>query len=242
MSDRTRNASEIRIVPGAPNPPAAGARTVAPSAVQMFRSLAAQAAALAGTAAPAVPAQPDEAQAPQMDAVNPEDAGQSNPLHDTLPGQAERLEQAAPSGRESTAEHDERPAATSTRRTAATAPKAAQDNNSGSEEAALGRQIIHACATAAHGEVLAQQMAERIARFCSMSGTSDDASLEVTLPMNPSVLADTLLHLQLSSSRIALRFKTSNPRSAQLIYDNAETLRARLSDALRRRIDVEVAA
>jgi type III secretion control protein HpaP len=60
--------------------------------------------------------------------------------------------------------------------------------------------------------------------------------------MNPAVLPDTLLHLQLSPSSIAIRFATPNVRSQQLISDNADALRVRLADALGRHIDVDVAA
>ena len=106
----------------------------------------------------------------------------------------------------------------------------------------LGKQIVHACTAAAHGDLLTRELADRIARFCAMSGEGGDSSWAVTLPMNPAVLPDTLLHLQLSPSSIAIRFETQNARSQQLISDNADALRVRLADALGRQIDVEVAA
>jgi hypothetical protein len=106
----------------------------------------------------------------------------------------------------------------------------------------LGKQIVQACTAAAHGDLLTRELADRIARFCAMSGAGGDASWAVTLPMNPAVLPDTLLHLQLSPSSIAIRFATPNVRSQQLISDNADALRVRLADALGRHIDVDVAA
>jgi type III secretion control protein HpaP len=109
-------------------------------------------------------------------------------------------------------------------------------------DTALGRQIVHACAAAAHGDLLTRELADRIARFCAMSGAGGDSTWAVTLPMNPSVLPDTLLHLQLSPSSIAIRFETPNARSLQLISDNADALRVRLADALGRHIDVDVTA
>lgn len=231
MSERARNAREIRIVPGLPNSPAVGKRAANPSAVQVFRSLAAQASALSGALATPL----DEPPTPQPEVADPGGSGEISPLRDTASSFTDPCAQAG------TAEHDDKAAATAPRLAAAEAKaRAAEQNSTPSEEATLGQHIVRACATAAHGEVLAQQLADRIARFCSMSGASDDAAWEVTLPMNPAVLPDTLLHLQLSPSRIAIRFETSSTRSARLICDHADTLRARLSDALRRQIDVDV--
>jgi hypothetical protein len=245
MSERTRNAREIRIVPGLPNSAAAGTRTASPSAVQMFRSLAAQASALAS----AIAAQPDELPAQQPESGEPEVEAETSPLHDAAGGLAGPPAPPtpptpfAPFAPADTAEHDDRPAATASRPAGAAAKaKTAEQGSTPDEETALGEHIVRACTTAAHGEVLAQQLADRIARFCSLSGASDDAAWEVTLPMNPAVLPDTLLHLQLSPSRIAIRFETSSTRSAGLIYDNVDRLRTRLSDALRRQVDVDVVA
>ena len=236
MSERTRNAREIRIVPGSPNSAAAGTRTANPSAVQMFRSLAVQASALAS----AIAAQPDELPAQRPEAGEPQVEAETSPLHDTAGGFAEPPTPFAPTD---TAEHDDRPAAAASRPAGAAAKaKTAEQGSTPDEETALGEHIVRACTTAAHGEVLAQQLADRIARFCSLSGASDDAAWEVTLPMNPAVLPDTLLHLQLSPSRIAIRFETSSTRSAGLICDNVVRLRTRLSDALRRQVDVDVVA
>ena len=237
MSERTRNGQEIRIVPGAPNPPAAGTRAASASAVQMFRSLAAQAASLAG----AIATQPDEPQMPPSCASHPQALGDTSPLPDSSRAFPGRSPASQPVVHGDSAESDGK-TAVATRRPSAAAPKSVDPNNSRSEEAALGEHIVRACTQAAHGEVLAQHLADRIARFCSMSGASDDASWEVTLPMNPVVLPDTLLHLELSPSRIAIRFETSSPRSARLIYDNTDTLRTGLSDALRRQIEIHVVA
>ena len=101
---------------------------------------------------------------------------------------------------------------------------------------------MRTCASAAQGEVFTQQLAERITRFCSLSGAADDAAWEVTLPMNPAVLPETSMHLQLSPSRMVIRFETADPSSSRLIVDNADALRARLADVLGRQIDVDVIA
>jgi hypothetical protein len=241
MSERVRQPQDIRIVPaGAAAGSAISPRSPSPSAtaVQIFRLLASQAqgqplSANAGAgdgasvdepeaqassstdqgAATIVSAEPREQQPPSVPASPPHDP----PKQDTSRG-------VALSGLRSTAQRE------------------AQKPEPPEHDAALGKQIVHACATAAHGELFTRELADRIARFCSMSGASDDASCAVTLPMNPAVLPDTLLHLQLSPSSIGIRFETSSARSTQLISDNADALRARLSDALGRHIDVELAA
>lgn len=235
MSERTRDGREIRIVSGTPNPPTRGTPLTSASAVQLFRSLAAQASSLAAAistqagAPPMLPSYPPHAEA--MD--------DTSQLRDSPPASPGRGPASQAAGNEEADEPDGK-TATAAYRSSAAAPESVDHINSRSEEIALGEHIVRACARAARGEVLAQHLADRIARFCSMSGTSDDAAWEVTLPMNPVVLPDTLLHLELSPSRIAIRFETPSPRSARLIYDNADTLRNGLSDALRRQIDIHV--
>lgn len=238
MTDRTRPARDIRILPGPSKGAAATASsTSAASAVQLFRALAAQASLLTdanGDAASSMSAEPhinepDGAAAGTSSDANapgreiPNDASSAPPEHAATLDEAPDLPAAAPKLRA---------AGTARRRNAAPQP----------DDPALGEQIVRACASAAHGEVFTQQLAERIARFCSMSGAADDAAWEVTLPMNPAVLPDTSMHLQLSPSRIVIRFETANPHASRLIVDNADALRVRLADVLSRQIDVDVIA
>ena len=104
----------------------------------------------------------------------------------------------------------------------------------------LGKQIAQTWATALHAEVFTRELSDRIARFCKTAGTSDDMPWSVTLPMNPSVVPDTLLHLQLSPSSLAIRFETSSARSAHLISNNADALRVRLNETFDRRLDITI--
>jgi Type III secretion protein (HpaP) len=241
MSERVRQPQDIRIVPAgaaAGSAPSPRSPSSSATAVQIFRLLASQAQgqplsanAAAGDAAPA-----DEPEAP---------ASQGSDEGPTAIASAEPREPQPPAVAASDA-HDQpkqdasRGVASSGLRSAA--QREAQQPEPPEHDAALGKQIVHACATAAHGELFTRELADRIARFCAMSGASDDASWAVTLPMNPAVLPDTLLHLQLSPSSIGIRFETTSARSTQLISDNADALRVRLSDALGRHIDVELAA
>ncbi|TAM85190.1 hypothetical protein EPN42_16120 [bacterium] len=246
MTDRVRHPQDVRIVPGAT--PASQPTPRAPSnatAVQIFRLLASQAEA--GLSMP-VARQADDQGSDQSGGDGNSDAHCPDPgdsANDSaMPGQAREASQpaagASPSHSEPPHDAPARSAATSARvlsRREARAPKAPEAPE---QDTALGKQIVHACAIATHGELFTRELTDRIARFCSTSGASGDASWAVTLPMNPAVLPDTLLHLQLSPSSIGIRFETQNPRSTQLISDNADALRTRLADALGRQIDVDI--
>ena len=244
MTDRVRHPRDVRIVPGAapasssaPTPRASSNAT----AVQIFRLLTSQAEA-GPTAAP-------------VDDFGEQPAGQTDtPARDmtgsgsgtAIPAPPPAGEQPQPQPPTAALSHGEAQRDGSTRSAIAGAHALARRQTPTPEpheqDAALGKQIVQACAAAAHGELFTRELADRIARFCSTSGTSGDASWAVTLPMNPAVLPDTLLHLQLSPSSIGIRFETSHPRSTQLISDNTDALRTRLANALGRRIDVDVAA
>ncbi|TKC91519.1 hypothetical protein FAZ69_03435 [Trinickia terrae] len=240
MTDRARNARDVRIVPGAgaASPTATLKRGAAgTSAVQLFRALAAQTSALASMqdapcAEPqAEPDAPVDSGASSLDAetaVLPNPDATSGPL--TPPELADALAEAEP------------PLAKTTLSIRSAARKKKQPAETSADDLALGQHIVRACASAAHGEVFTQQVAERIARFCAMTGATDDAAWEVTLPMNPAVLPETSLHLQLSPSRMVLRFETTDARSSQLIFDNTDALRTRLANVLSRQIDVDVIA
>lgn len=224
--------------------PPAGGRRAAPAAVQVFRSLASQAATRAVGADGA-----DDGERPLPSDQRDEGSGLAETSEATVTNEAPMPPDpipaaAAPVPSAGTARGEapeERSPSTSARgRTLARVDRAAERQASARQDEVLGQHIVRTCANAAHGELLARQLTERISRFCAMSGEADDAVWAVTLPMNPAVLEDTLLHLQLSPSRIAIRFETPNAYSAQLIYDNVDALRVRLSDALRRQIDVDV--
>lgn len=238
MTERVRPSQDIRIVPGtAPGSAAAPGASSNAAAVRIFQLLA----VAAGSGPLSEPVARDDDRAP----ANPHDdaSATAGAASTNTSLEAPQREQ-----RESPGVSAQDPAGGTpvahTSRTGARLDRSREDRASepAEHDVSLGKQIVHACAAAAHGELFTRELAERIARFCSMSGASGDASWAVTLPMNPAVLPDTLLHLQLSPVSIALRFETGNSRSAQLISENADALRARLSDALGRRIDVDITA
>ncbi len=230
MSERVLNPHEIRIVPGSGAArPALAATPSNTRIVQLFRLLAEQAATSTergpgfGSSTADVPA--DE---PALDERT--EAATTAPPHDA---HADGPPPMPPTGHEP----QHAPADRTTRAARAhEAPARVNDI----ANADLGKQITHLCATAMHAEVFARELAERIARFCQTSGTADDMAWAVTLPMNPAVLPDTLLHLQLSPVSLAIRFETSSPRSAQLLSENKDALRVRLNETLDRRLDIGI--
>lgn len=250
MSNRTHNARDVRILPAPGTPVTAGSppgHVSAGAAAQFARLLAAQ----AGVGGNPWFVSSDGGGASDRDAQDePEPGAADNPAGDAIDGAQtgpEAYTEAAPSppACKPDAQADARAANASAPRTRrlrraqdTKAPAAPQPEH----DAMLGRQIVHACAAAAHGDLLTRELADRIARFCAMADADGDASWAVTLPMNPAVLPDALLHLRLSPSSIAIRFETRNARSLQLISDNADALRVRLADALGRHIDVDIDA
>jgi type III secretion control protein HpaP len=244
MSDRTRHARDVRILPVVCTPGAASSqagRAPAATAAQFARLLAAQTAA--GSLAPI---SSDAGGNADQDSQDEPEQSPPDTLVGAAPAEPARLDE--PAARAEAPPAHEPPARTEN----SIAPGRLRPHNARNpavskpsqpeHDTQLGKQIVHACTAAAHGDLLTRELADRIARFCAMSGAGGDSSWAVTLPMNPAVLPDTLLHLQLSPSSIAIRFETPNARSQQLISDNADALRVRLADALGRQIDVEVAA
>ena len=246
MTERVRQPQDIRIVPAgatgsgvrSPRSPSSTATT---TAVQIFRLLASQ--------AQSVPLLPEDTSAadtppreePEAQASHADDQACTSTVPDESQAPHEPPRAAAPVSGAHSEPGPETPRSPALSGARSAGRGETQKTEQPEHDAALGKQIVHACATAAHGDLFTRELANRIARFCSMSGSHEDASWAVTLPMNPAVLPDTLLHLQLSPSSIGIRFETSNPRSAQLISDNADALRTRLSDTLGRRIDVDLA-
>jgi type III secretion control protein HpaP len=243
MSDRTRHARDVRILPATCTAGAAGSsggRAPIATAAHFARLLAAQTAAGSLLVSPDAGGDSDQGAQDEQEQSQPEtsiggDALEPIPAGGTV-AQAEAPPAPAPAIRANHSLAPGRLGAPPARHAKASAPSQTE------HDTMLGKQIVHACTAAAHGDLLTRELADRIARFCAMSGEGGDSSWAVTLPMNPAVLPDTLLHLQLSPSSIAIRFETPNARSQQLISDNADALRVRLADALGRQIDVEVAA
>ncbi|PMS22052.1 hypothetical protein C0Z18_05920 [Trinickia dabaoshanensis] len=246
MSNRTHNARDVRILPATGATATASSRpgdVSAGAAAQFALLLAAQSGAGARSSFDASGGGGTSDQDAQDE---PEQGAADSAMGDSIGGESigpkEHTEPASPPPARDPAPQALSTSAPRTLRLQRTQGQRAPDARQTEQDAMLGRHIVHACTAAAHGDLLTRELADRIARFCSMSGAGGDSSWAVTLPMNPAVLPDTLLHLQLSPSSIAIRFETQNARASQLISDNADALRVRLADALGRHIDVDVAA
>ncbi|WP_179950217.1 type III secretion system protein SctP [Burkholderia sp. MSMB1826] len=104
----------------------------------------------------------------------------------------------------------------------------------------FGIDMIRRCARAAEGDLLAQHLAEHVAGFCTSPAVDRTGQWEVSVELDPAVLAKTQLHLRLSGLALALRFDSHDPRCRHLICDNINELKTRLEARLGGHIAVEV--
>ncbi|WP_176709841.1 type III secretion system protein SctP [Burkholderia cepacia] len=104
----------------------------------------------------------------------------------------------------------------------------------------LGIDMIRRCTRAAEGDLLAQHLAEHVAGFCTNPAVDRTGLWEVSVALDPAILAKTQLHLRLSGSALALRFESHDPRCRELICDNSTELKTRLEACLGGEIAVEV--
>jgi type III secretion control protein HpaP len=106
---------------------------------------------------------------------------------------------------------------------------------------ALGARLVAHCARAAGGDLVAEHLAERIARFCASPALERAGGRwEVMIELDPAILPHTRLHLVLSDDALSLRFDTRDARARQLICDNGAALRRRLEARLGARIAIHV--
>lgn len=108
------------------------------------------------------------------------------------------------------------------------------------DPALLSSRIVRACAGGEESNLRMEYLASVVAKFCNSPSIAEGGGWELRIGLNPSVLAETKLFLQLSSYRLLLRFETENPRSKSLIYDNIKELGTKLHSLMGEKIDVEV--
>jgi type III secretion control protein HpaP len=105
---------------------------------------------------------------------------------------------------------------------------------------ALSTRIARACIRDEEGSLMSEHLAAVVAQFCNSPSICTGGMWELQVDINPKILAETQLRLQLSSFRLSLRFETSDQRSKLLIYENSKELSSRLDALLQGKIDVEV--
>jgi type III secretion control protein HpaP len=106
---------------------------------------------------------------------------------------------------------------------------------------ALGARLVAHCARAAQADLVADRLAERIARFCTGPALEHAGGRwEVVVELDPAILPGTRLHLVLSDGTLSLRFDTRDTGARQLICDNGAALRSRLEARLGAQIAVHV--
>jgi type III secretion control protein HpaP len=111
-------------------------------------------------------------------------------------------------------------------------PGAARDDST----RAIGARLVAHCARAAEAELVADHLAERIARFCTSPALEHAGGRwEVVVELDPAILPHTRLHLLLSDGTLALRFDARDARARQLICDHGSALRSRLEAHLEAR-------
>ena len=116
-------------------------------------------------------------------------------------------------------------------------PGAARDDTA----RALGARLIAHCARATGAELVAEHLADRIARFCASPALEHAGGRwEVVVELDPAILPRTRLHLVLSDGTLSLRFDVRDARARQLICDNGAALRSRLEARLGAHIAVQV--
>jgi hypothetical protein len=89
------------------------------------------------------------------------------------------------------------------------------------------------------------QLADTIEQFCTDPAISDSGWWEVEINLDPNVLPDTTLHLQLSPFVLSLRFSARDSTTKQLIWEHREALKSELKKSMTKRncartIEIEV--
>lgn len=118
---------------------------------------------------------------------------------------------------------------------------------------ALSERITHASAPIVEA-VFAQQtqfmtlivrLAQEVAAFCGNRAVARSGTWEVTLPLDPSILPRTTLHVSLSLACLTLRFDTREQETKDLLLHHTAPLRRELDALMRawgepREIEIEI--
>lgn len=107
-------------------------------------------------------------------------------------------------------------------------------------ESNLQSRIAQACLRERHAQVVIDHLSALTADFCNTPSIVQAGAWEVRLAISPQVLPQTSLLMQLSETRLFLRFETASNLSKRLIYDNRLALKEKLSALLNNRCDIDI--
>ena len=106
---------------------------------------------------------------------------------------------------------------------------------------AMANRLVRACSEISVGNTVTEHLAQLLSRFCgSRIVKAGGECWEVTLDLDPRVLPETRLTLQLSPHTLWLRFHAGHPRARDLLSEHGDALRQRIHVLLEQRIDVEL--
>ena len=123
----------------------------------------------------------------------------------------------------------------------AQAEDAAPDAPNAQHTSAMANRLVRACSEISVGNTVTEHLAQLLSRFCgSRIVRAGGECWEVTLDIDPRVLPETRLTLQLSPHTLWLRFHAGHPRARDLLSEHGDALRQRIHVLLEQRIDVEL--
>ncbi len=101
-------------------------------------------------------------------------------------------------------------------------------------------RVALACLHENLARLVAERIAARIAEFCNTGAVRQNGVWSAHLRLDPNLLPDTTLSMELSPDRLRLRFQTSNVLSRQLICTHQDTLRTTLETGLHGHCELDI--
>ncbi|WP_439893283.1 type III secretion system protein SctP (plasmid) [Ralstonia sp. 25C] len=118
---------------------------------------------------------------------------------------------------------------------------ATPDTPTAQHTSAMANRLVRACSEISVGNTVTEHLAQLLSRFCGSHVVKAGGECwEVTLDLDPRVLPETRLTLQLSPHTLWLRFHAGHPRARDLLSEHGDALRQRVHVLLEQRIDVEL--
>lgn len=117
----------------------------------------------------------------------------------------------------------------------------APENSATQHTSAMANHLVRTCSEISAGNTVTEHLAQLLSKFCgSRVVRAAGECWELTLNLDPRVLPDTRLTLQLSPHTLWLRFHAGHPRARDLLFEHGDALRQRIYVLLAQCIDVEL--